>query len=95
LTRDYGLKQVASIQEFPEKQPTPRHITDVMNIIKKSGIKTIFSEPQFPHKIVDVIAKDLNLKVFSLDTLETGEPYAGWYEDKMRANLEVLKKALN
>ncbi len=95
FTRDYGLKQVAVIQEFPEKQPTPKHIADVINTIKKTGVNAIFSEPQFSHKIVKSIAKDLKLGVFSLDTLETGALYPEWYEDKMRTNLAVLKKALS
>ncbi len=110
FARNYGLKQVAVIQEFPDKQPTPKHIADVINTIKKTGVKAIFSEPQFSHKIVKTIAEDLKLQVFSLDTLETGvlHPvrkkappelsngvYPEWYEDRMRANLAVLKKVLN
>lgn len=95
FTRDYGLNQVAVIQEFPEKQPTPKHIADIINIIKKTGVNAIFSEPQFSHKIVKSIAKDLKLGVFSLDTLETGALYPEWYEDKIRTNLAVLKKALS
>ncbi len=94
FTRDYGLKQVAVIQEFPETQPSPKHIVSVIETIKKTGVKAIFSELQTTHKIVESIAGDLNLQVYSLDTLETGEPYPEWYEDKMMANLAVLRKAL-
>jgi len=95
FARDYGLKQAAVIQEFPEKEPTPKHIADVINTIKASGTTAIFSEPQTSHKIVNSIAKDLNLQIFGLDTLETGTLHPTWYEDKMRSNLSVLKKALN
>ncbi|GMR03250.1 MAG: metal ABC transporter substrate-binding protein [Thermodesulfovibrionia bacterium] len=95
FARDYGLKQVAVIQEFPDTQPSPKHIAEVIKTIKKTGVKAIFSEPLTTHKIVESIAEDLNLQVYSFDTLETGEPYPEWYEDKMKANLAVLKKALN
>jgi zinc/manganese transport system substrate-binding protein len=105
LERDYGLRQVAVIQESPEKEPTPKHIANVINTIEAKGIKVIFSEPQASHKIVKSIAEDLNLQVYSLDTMETVSiypvrkespdgVYPGWYEDRMRANVEVLKKAL-
>lgn len=100
--RDYGLRQVAVIQESPEGQPTPRHIANVINTIKTRDIRAIFTEPQASHKIIESISQDLNLQVYSLDTLETVALYPGgnktppeWYEDRMRANLEVLKKALN
>jgi len=95
FARDYGLKQAAVIREFPEQEPTPAHIADVINIIRANKINFIFSEPMVSHKTVDTIAGDLKLKVFTLDTLETGELYPAWYEEKMRTNLEVLKVALS
>jgi zinc/manganese transport system substrate-binding protein len=95
FARDYGLKQAAVIQDIPEIGPSPKHIADVIKTIEAAGIKTIFSEPRASHKIVDTIAEDLKLRVYNLDTLETGELSKGWYEEKMRANLAVFKKALN
>ena len=95
FTKDYGLKQAAVIQETPEIEPSPKHIIDVIKTIEAAGIKAIFSESRASHKIVDTIAEDLKLQVYNLDTLETGELSKEWYEEKMRANLAVLKKALN
>ncbi|HDH05531.1 MAG TPA: zinc ABC transporter substrate-binding protein [Nitrospirae bacterium] len=95
FAKDYGLKQAAVIRETHEIGPSPGHIADVIETIKSNGIKAIFTEPQISHKIVKSIADDLDLEVYSLDTLETGSPYKEWYEDKMRSNLAVLKKALN
>ena len=95
FTKDYGLKQAAVIQETPEIEPSPKHIIDVIKTIEAAGIKAIFSESRASHKIVDTIAEDLKLRVYNLDTLETGELSKEWYEEKMRANLAVFKKALN
>lgn len=95
FARDYGLRQVAVIQETPESEPSPAHLAGVMDIIKAEGIRSIFSEPGITHKIVGSIAKDLDLRVYSLDTLETGTLSAQWYEESMRGNLSVLKEALN
>ncbi len=95
FTRDYGLKQAAVIRESPAKQPSPGHIANVIDIIKQSGATAIFTEPQFSDKLVSAIAEDLDLQVYSLDTLETGDLHPDWYENMMRQNLEVLKKALN
>ncbi len=93
FARDYGLKQVAVIQEFPEKNLSPKHIADVINKIKASGTKIIFSEPGINNRIVETLARDLNLHIYRLDTLETGELLPQWYEDRIMANLEVIEKA--
>ncbi|KPK00970.1 MAG: hypothetical protein AMK71_07310 [Nitrospira bacterium SG8_35_4] len=95
LARDYGLVQAAVIQEKPEMEPSPKHIAEVIDTIKSRKIKAIFTEPLISHKIVDSLANDLKLQVYSLDTLETGAPDRKWYIDKMRTNLTILRKALN
>jgi zinc/manganese transport system substrate-binding protein len=94
FARDYGLEQVAVIQERPEIEPSPKHIAHVIKTIKSKGIRAIFTDPLFSHKIVTSLAKDLNLEIYSLDTLETGSLSKEWYEDSMRSNLAILKKAL-
>ena len=92
---DYGLRQVAVIQESPEKEPSPKHVANVMKTIREKGVQFIFSEILSSPKIVDTIAKDLNLQVYKLDTLETGTLSPEWYEERIRKNLAVFKKALN
>lgn len=94
FAEDYGLEQSAVIEGSPEAQPSPAHIAEIINIIKESGTGVIFSEPNASHKIMDAIAGDLGLRVYSLDTLETGNLVSGWYISKMRANLKTLNMAL-
>ena len=95
FAKEYGLEQIAVIQETPDIEPSPRHIAHVIETIRTAGIRSIFTEPYFSHKIVKSIAEDLDLQVYSLDTLETGALSEEWYEERMRANVEVLQKALN
>ncbi len=90
----YGLRPVAVIEEFPGKEPSPRYITEVIKIIRETGTKAIFSEPQFSPRIVEVIARDLGLTVYALDPIETGDPAQDSYLSLMRRNLETLKTAL-
>ena len=95
FAREYGLRQAAVIQELPEREPSPRHIAEVMKAIRTNNIRVIFSEPGVPHKVVETLAQDLNLQVYNLDTLEKGAFYPEWYEAMMRGNLEVLKMAMS
>ena len=86
---------MAVIQENPESEPSPRHIASVIEIIKANGIRSIFTEPQFSHKIVESLAKDLHLKIYSIDTMGTGTFSRGWYEERMKENVAVFEKALH
>ena len=94
FARDYGLKQAAVIEEFPGKSPSPSHIAGIIDIIKSTDIKAIFTEPRSHHRIVDSIAKDMDLEILTLDTMETGELSSVFYKEAMMSNLEALGKAL-
>jgi ABC-type Zn uptake system ZnuABC Zn-binding protein ZnuA len=94
FAKDYGLTISAVILETPEKEPTASHLAEVIDTIRKKHIKAIFIEHNTNTKILKTITKDLNLKEYTLDTLENGEPYPDFYEDKMRMNLAVFKNAL-
>jgi ABC-type Zn uptake system ZnuABC Zn-binding protein ZnuA len=65
-----------------------------MDNIRRSGIAVIFSEHYSSNKIMDSIAADLGLRMYSLDTLGTGDLGPGWYISRMRENLETLNNAL-
>lgn len=97
LAREYGLVQAAVIQEVPEVEPSPKHIADVMEIMKSKKIPAVFTEPVISHKIVNAIAHDLNLEVYSLDALETGPGRSDpeWYVNAMKTNLDMLRKVLD
>ena len=94
LAKRYGLSQAATIEEFPGKEPSPRYLSEVIKLIRTLGITAIFSEPQFSPKVVEVIARDLNLKVYALDPAETGDLVDDSYISIMRNNLEILRSAL-
>ena len=90
----YGIRQVAAIEEFPGKEPSPKYLSEMIKLIRKLGITAIFSEPQFSPKIVEVIARDLHLTVYELNPVETGDRVKDSYISIMRKNLEILKDAL-
>jgi ABC-type Zn uptake system ZnuABC Zn-binding protein ZnuA len=94
FAREYSLRQAAVVHKSAENEPSPRHVAYVIDKIKAEGIKAIFLDRHSFSKITMTIAKDLNLQVYTLDTMETGIPYPELYEEKMRQNLAVFKKAL-
>jgi zinc transport system substrate-binding protein len=91
FARRYRLERVAVIAEAPGKEPTPRHLEEVVKTIKTSGAKAVFAEPQLLPKAAEVIAEEAGVEVLFLDPL--GKENEG-YIDLMERNLAVLKQAM-
>ena len=93
ISENYGLEQVAIIRLNPEAEPSAQELSRTADLIRNSGLKTIFTEPQFSPRIVDTLASDLNLKILVLDPIETGSDTDS-YLSIMERNLTSLKNGL-
>lgn len=93
FARDYGLASAISIETYPGKEPTPKYLQSLIKLIKDQKIKAIFSEPQFSPRIVESLAQDLHLKVYSLDPMETGALNGTFYEDTTLLNVKNIVEA--
>lgn len=94
FARDYGLVSAISIESYPGKEPTPKYLQSIIQLIKEKQIKAIFSEPQFSPRIVETLAQDLHLQVFSLDPMETGTASPTFYQDITLKNVQNIVAAL-
>ncbi|MBF8280752.1 MAG: ABC-type metal ion transporter, periplasmic subunit [Candidatus Magasanikbacteria bacterium] len=89
----YGLKQLAVVEPSPGKDPTPQYLAELMSVIRANKVTTIFSEPQFSPRVMEVLAKDLQLSVRTLDPLETGPDVADAYQNIMWTNAAAILDA--
>ena len=67
FARDYGLTQIAI--DVEEKEPGPRYLTEVVTAALANNITNVFVEPQYNPKMAEVISKEINGKVVSIDDL--------------------------
>jgi ABC-type Zn uptake system ZnuABC Zn-binding protein ZnuA len=90
----YGLNEVGVIEAAPGREPTPRHLKNLVAAIRSYGIKVVFAEPQFNPRVAEVIAQEAGVKVLKLDPMGGSPPYGSDYLQLMRANLAALDEAL-
>ncbi|MDB6032350.1 MAG: putative periplasmic solute binding protein for transport system [Verrucomicrobiales bacterium] len=90
LVRRYGLRLAGVLEQVPDVDPSARYLQAFQDALRKEKIPVLFVEPQYSSRLVRQIAKDLNLKVAELDTLETGPLKKDAYERTMRRNLQSL-----
>jgi zinc transport system substrate-binding protein len=94
FARRYGLNEVGTIEVAPGREPTPRHLQDLVTAIRRDGIKVVFAEPQLNPRVAEVIAQEAGVKVLMLDPMGGRAPYGSDYLVLMRYNLTALDQAL-
>jgi zinc transport system substrate-binding protein len=94
FARRYNLHEVGTIEAAPGREPTPRHLKNLVTAIRGYGITVVFAEPQLNPRVAEVIAQEAGVKVLKLDPMGGPPPYGSDYLQLMRANLAALDEAL-
>lgn len=90
FARRFALNLVGILEKVPDVAPSPRYMGELLALIREKKVRVIFTEPQFPSRLARQIAKDTNIAVAELDTLEAGPLRPAAYEEGMRRNLETI-----
>jgi zinc transport system substrate-binding protein len=104
FAESFGLEIAGVIELQPGTEPDAATMQELVKKCKKEGARVIATEPQYRQKMAETLSAELKrqgmsdveiIDVDPLETVTTGETLdRGWYERRMRANIEELKKAL-
>lgn len=97
FAEEFGLNIVAVVEREPGTEPTPKELADIIGLVRQTGVRALFAEPQYSSGAMEAIAGETGAVVYTLDPVVTGEsvPEAkDAYLDAMRQNMETLKEAL-
>jgi zinc transport system substrate-binding protein len=98
LAQRYGLKQVPITGLTPESEPTPRQLTHVVDIVRRTHATTVFFERLVSPRIADTVAREVGARTAVLDPIEgltpSEESHGDTYLTLMRSNLATLREAL-
>ncbi|MBU0498745.1 MAG: zinc ABC transporter substrate-binding protein [Gammaproteobacteria bacterium] len=72
--RRHGLKGLGALALNPERQPGARRVAELHERIRSAGVRCVFSEPQFPPKLVDVLIEGTDARKGVLDPLGANLP---------------------
>jgi zinc transport system substrate-binding protein len=92
----YDLGQAAVIEPFPGREPSPRYLADLAQLMRREKVEAIVIEPQLTATAAQALARETGARVGILD------PYGGRgisgresYLDLMRYNVAALVKLLH
>ena len=93
--REYGITIVGVAVAAPGQDPSAGYTAALIDAIRKAGVKAIFSESQFPTKLVDQLAAETGTKVVAnLYDDALGDPPVTSYEAVIRWDTQQLVAAL-
>ena len=95
FARDYGFKIEAIEGVTTETEASNRHVSELIDDIKKQGVKAIFLESTLNPKVTTQITRETGVKIggtLYADGLGPGE--ASTYEGMMKHNVSTIVDAL-
>jgi zinc transport system substrate-binding protein len=92
----FGLNYAGALALSPERQPGVRQVRMLMQTINQQSIACVMSEPQFPSKVVQMIAEQTKARVVSVDPLgATLEPGRHLYSELLLAMADAFQRCLS
>ncbi|MDA1338442.1 MAG: metal ABC transporter substrate-binding protein [bacterium] len=87
------LEILTTIEPFAGKEPTPKYLSEVEDIIRVKKVKVLFKEPQLSSGLLNGLANDLGITILTIDPLGGGKE-TNSYIKMMKFNTNEIKKGL-
>jgi zinc transport system substrate-binding protein len=91
---EFGLRVAAVVEREPGSEPSARELAETIRLVRRTGVKALFAEPQYSAKAAEAIAAESGARVFVLDPVVTGPAEANAYLEAMERNRRELLRAL-
>lgn len=89
-----GMNIVAFMEPKPGVPPSPAHLYEVIQTVKRTGAKAIVMEPFYDRKVADLVAKQTGIKVLILPPSVGGVKGNDDYIQLMRYDMSQLANAV-
>jgi zinc/manganese transport system substrate-binding protein len=89
-----GMNIVAFMEPKPGVPPSPAHLYEVIQTVKRTGAKAIVMEPFYDRKVADLVAKQTGIKVLILPPSVGGVKGNDDYIQLMKYDMSQLANAV-
>ena len=94
LAADYNITIAEIIESEPGVSPDPATLARIIARVRRDNIDVIFTEPQYAGTTARVISDETGARIFTIDSLVTGQINRDSYINIMRENLAVIVEAI-
>jgi zinc/manganese transport system substrate-binding protein len=90
----FGMETVGTIELKPGVGPTPRHVEELEEQMRREGVRIVVRERHFPAGLAETIAQQTGTKVVELPVMVGGVPEAKDYVSFIDYNVKTMLKAV-
>ena len=90
----YGFEIIGTFEPAPGREPSPKYLAELTEVVKQLRTKVLYSETQLPTSSIRPFANDNQLKIVELDILG-GTSGRETYIDMMKYNAKLIKDNQN
>jgi len=94
LALETGLHISATVESDEGGEPSAKKIAELTSVIENQQVKALFVEPYYEGSGAEILARETNLEVYTLNPVIRGEKALTAYEDIMSENYETILKAV-
>ena len=96
MARDMGFTIIGFIQNHPSHDPSPSQLISLIKKIRDENAGVIFTEPQYPTKLGQMVSKETHIPVITINPVASGPEDAGldFFETTMNQNIKTIMETL-
>jgi zinc/manganese transport system substrate-binding protein len=94
LAERFGMEPVGTIEIRAGVDPTPSHIEELIDRMKRDKVDLVVRERHYPAGLAETIAQRTGAKLVELPAMVGGVPQANDYVDFINYDLQALLKAV-
>jgi ABC-type Zn uptake system ZnuABC Zn-binding protein ZnuA len=90
----FGMEPFGTIEPRPGIDPTPSHVADLIERMRKERVDIVVRERHYPAGLAETIARETGAKLVELPVMTRGVPEAKDYISFIDFNVRTMIKAV-
>jgi ABC-type Zn uptake system ZnuABC Zn-binding protein ZnuA len=90
----FGMEPVGTIELKPGVGPTPRHVEELEERMRKEGVRIVVRERHYPAGLAETVARQAGAKLVELPVMVGGVPEAKDYLSFIDYNVKTMLRAV-
>lgn len=91
LGEELGFHIADTIESDEGAEPSAKELAHLVSEIKDNNIKALLVEPEYSGSAAEILRRETNIKIYTLNPVISGDSVLTAYEDIMNENYDVLK----
>ncbi len=93
-SREIGFNVIATVESDEGGEPSAKELARLCDEIRENNVKALFIEPEYDGNAAQILATETGAEIYVLNPVVKGDGVLTAYEDIMRENIEIMKKAV-